>query len=168
MLPVFSLNAQNQQTVEAKNAVEFIWNLSQDSTIIITGELKTEMLNRIKIAIRSKRDTVSVALDLSRTTGLTEIGSFWKCVNLTSIIIPNSVTKIDKYTFSDCTNLMSIVIPNSVQEIGEGTFYGCTSLTSITIPNSVIEIGNLAFYGCSKLSTEFKTDLKERFNYTSF
>ena len=39
-------------------------------------------------------------------------------------LIPNSVTSIGDYAFSDCTGLKSITIPNSVTSIGEWAFYG--------------------------------------------
>jgi hypothetical protein len=49
--------------------------------------------------------------------------------------------------------LTSITIPNSVTRIGDVAFFGCTGLTSITIPNSVTRIGREAFYGCTGLTS---------------
>ncbi len=47
--------------------------------------------------------------------------------------IPNSVTSIGIYAFSDyCSSLTSITIPDSVTSIGEYAFEGCRSLTNIT------------------------------------
>lgn len=43
------------------------------------------------------------------------------------------VTGIKAYTFRDCSNLSSVIIPCSVTKIGEGTFSGCSKLTSITL-----------------------------------
>ena len=62
-----------------------------------------------------------------------------------SYTIPNSVTEIGEYAFSDCKSLTSIKIPNSVTEISSGAFSDCKSLTSIKIPNSVTSIGENAF-----------------------
>ena len=103
---------------------------------------------------------------------------FYKCINLTNIEIPSSVTSIEKYAFEECSNLntviftgeskltsigsyafqncsslTSITIPSSVTSIGEEAFWGCSSLTSITIPNSVTSIGSYAFRGCSSLTS---------------
>ena len=47
---------------------------------------------------------------------------------LTEVIIPNSVTEISDWAFSDCKRLTSVTIPDSVTKIGEDTFSGCTSL----------------------------------------
>jgi hypothetical protein len=61
-------------------------------------------------------------------------------------VIPESVTTIGSYAFSDCAGLTSITIPNSVTEIGAGAFHS-TGLTSITIPTSVTTIGRHFFLG---------------------
>ena len=73
---------------------------------------------------------------------------------LTEYAIPDSVTSIGNYTFSDCTSLTSITIPDSVTSIGSWAFEYCTSLTSITIPDSVTSIGSYAFFGCTSLPIE--------------
>ncbi|MCQ2198831.1 MAG: leucine-rich repeat domain-containing protein, partial [Paludibacteraceae bacterium] len=80
-------------------------------------------------------------------------GAFSGCTSLTSVEIPNSVTEIGAEAFSGCTSLTSIVIPESVTKIGNGAFSGCTSLTSIEIPESVAEIGEEAFSGCTSLTS---------------
>lgn len=68
-------------------------------------------------------------------------------------IIPNSVTSISSWAFSDCTGLTSIEIPNSVTNIGKSAFQSCYSLVSVTIPNSVTTIGNKVFDWCSALTS---------------
>jgi uncharacterized protein YjdB len=73
--------------------------------------------------------------------------------NITSIVIPNTVTSIEDYAFYDCTSLKSITISNSVTSIGEGAFCECSSLTSAAIPNSVTSIGNYAFVHCESLAS---------------
>ena len=71
----------------------------------------------------------------------------------TSLTIPNSVTSIGDYAFSDCSGLTSVTIGNSVETIGDHAFEGCSKLTSVTIGNSVETIGYSAFYGCSGLTS---------------
>jgi len=67
------------------------------------------------------------------------------------IAIPNTVIMIDTQSFTD-GNLTSVIIPNSVTTIGEGAFLFCFNLTSVTIPNSVITIEGLAFGMCLDLT----------------
>ena len=62
---------------------------------------------------------------------------------LTSVVIPNSVTSIGDYAFWD-NQLTSVTIGNSVTTIGYAAFFS-NQLTSVTIPNSVTSIGDHAF-----------------------
>lgn len=89
----------------------------------------------------------------SYPTTIVASSTFYNCSNLTSIIIPTSITSIGGYAFEGCSSLTNIVIPISVTNIGEQAFLGCTSLTSITIPDSVASIGEAVFSGCSSLET---------------
>ena len=79
--------------------------------------------------------------------------AFSGCTGLTSITIPDSVTSIDDLAFSGCAGLTSITIPNSVESIGSYAFKDCTALTNVTIPNSVTSIGENAFHGCTGLTS---------------
>lgn len=94
--------------------------------------------------------------------GVTRIGgsAFEACYKLTSVTIPNSVVVFEKRAFSDCTGLTSVTIgqafssiPGSAIEIGRGAFTNCTALESVTFDKSVINIKNTAFYGCTGLAT---------------
>lgn len=66
---------------------------------------------------------------------------------LESVTIPNSVTAIGGYTFSDCEKLSSIILPDSITSIGDYAFTGCYSLSTINIPGSVSFIGANPFDG---------------------
>ncbi len=45
--------------------------------------------------------------------------------------IPNGVTRIEDYAFSNCTGLTSVTIPDSVTNVGAYAFNGCTGLTDV-------------------------------------
>ena len=78
-------------------------------------------------------------------------GAFRGCVNLQSVVIPNTVTSIDYNAFTTCNNLQSVVIPSSVTSIGDNAFLACGSLSSVIIGESVTFIGSSAFSGCNSL-----------------
>lgn len=52
---------------------------------------------------------------------------------LMSINIPNGVTTLKSYAFSNHKGLESVTIPSSVTDIGSDAFMGCTNLATITI-----------------------------------
>ena len=93
----------------------------------------------------------TVKFELADPTSIGEI-AFNNCFNLTSIVIPDSVTSIEGYAFCNCTNLTSVRIGSGVTSIGDYAFAFCYDLTSITIPDSVTSIGDSAFDNCTGLS----------------
>lgn len=85
--------------------------------------------------------------ELTLSDGITNIGNdegydgiFGGCESLSTINIPNSVTRIGYRTFAN-SGLVSIVLPNSVTELGQGAFANCEKLTSVTLPNGIKNIG---------------------------
>jgi hypothetical protein len=68
-----------------------------------------------------------------------------------TINLPDGLTTIGSYAFSNCMSISSVNIPNSVTDLGEGSFYSCIGLTEVDIPNSVTTIPSATFSGCSGL-----------------
>jgi hypothetical protein len=87
--------------------------------------------------------------------GLNKDGNvlLWVNKDVTKFVIPDTVTDIKEWAFSNCTSLTSITIPSSVTSIHTGTFNECTSLTSITFEGSITDIGYNAFYRCTSLES---------------
>ena len=102
-----------------------------------------------------KDGTPELITDLVIPNTVTTINklAFYNCDNFTSVTIPDSVTTIDYSAFFDCDGLTSITIPDSVTSIGDYAFYGCNNLEGVTIGDSVTGIGELAFYGCTNLTS---------------
>lgn len=86
---------------------------------------------------------------------VTAIGdyAFSEVKGMTTNNIPESVTYIGAKAFSGCHDLSDITLPKSMTYIGPGAFYNCTSLTSFTIPDGVDSICSETFATCVKLTS---------------
>lgn len=79
----------------------------------------------------------------------------WKGhVNLQTVTLPRSLTRIGSSAFFYCEKLHDVNIPMdcNLMNIGNSAFGHCTSLSKIAIPSSVINIGANAFHECSMLT----------------
>jgi hypothetical protein len=61
------------------------------------------------------------------------------------------VTSIGWGVFAECTGLTSITIPNSVTKIKGNAFKGCIGLTSVTLGSGISSIESEAFASCPEL-----------------
>ena len=124
--------------------------VGDDTALTLPESYNGESYEIYQYAFYYRYDITSVVIPNSVTT----IGeyAFYDCDSLTSVTIPDSVTEIGNRAFSACSSLTSVIIPNSVTSIGNGAFNGCKGLTSVTIGDGVISISMYAFYGCSNLT----------------
>ena len=86
---------------------------------------------------------------------VTQIGyyAFQNCKDLTSVIIPQTITSLPSSAFLNCSSLTTITMPSTVTTIGNNAFEGCKALSSIVIPEGVTAISNYLFNGCEKLAS---------------
>ena len=79
--------------------------------------------------------TIPTTLDGKTVTSLGS-SAFKSATNITEIIIPDSVKKIESYAFENCTKLTKVDL-GSIEEIEWDIFEGCTNLTAVTIPKTL-------------------------------
>lgn len=108
----------------------------------------------------------SIVIPSSVTT--IERYAFHCCTSLTDIVIPDSVTSIGEAAFNDCTGLKSIVLSKGITEISGWMFQKCNNLSNITIPNSVKKINNHVFNGCTNLKTVILPEGLEEIGVAAF
>jgi len=114
----------------------------------------------------SANNTKYVSLDLSGSTGVTEIASnaFLSCTGLTGISIPENVASIGAGAFTGCNNLTDITInTDKVTSINgatipENTFNMGLQLATIFPADGLsvtfnANIGNFAFFKCDRLTS---------------
>lgn len=96
-----------------------------------------------------------VIKDLVIPESISEIKNyaFTDCGEFTSVTIPESVTTIGAGAFRACTSLPMVTIPNSVTTIGAGAFDSCSGMTNVILPNSITSIENYLFYNCYGLKS---------------
>ena len=105
-------------TATASNIADIISNFSSGVyKLTITGTINLRTLESIGSAMKNNRSML-IELDLSGTTGLTEIPeeAFAGC-SLIGMVLPEGITTIGNDAFSGC-NFKKLEIPNSVTYIG--------------------------------------------------
>lgn len=72
---------------------------------------------------------------------------------VTDLVIPDGVTKINANAFYYCEALTSVNTGNSTKIIGGRAFCGCSKLNSVTIGSAVESIYDRAFFHCIELKS---------------
>ena len=104
-------------------------------------------------------ETLSEISNIQIPSGITTINafSFYGCQSLTGVeFAKEGVTDIGKTAFANCSNLSSVNLPDTLTKISSYAFRSCTSLTEITIPSAVNFIGQYAFYKSGLKSATFE------------
>ena len=79
--------------------------------------------------------------------------SFSGCSKMTSVRLPVTANNMGVYQFNSCSNLTKVLIPKGIKTLGSNLFKDCTKLEDVFLPASIGTIGEKAFYNCVKLST---------------
>ena len=72
---------------------------------------------------------------------------------LKSVILPNSITAINKHAFNGCSALKSINIPENVSWIGHSAFYKCSVLENVVLPKKITKLSPNSFAYCKRLKS---------------
>ena len=80
--------------------------------------------------------------------------AFYKCPNLASISLPNTLKSIGENAFNGC-KATKMIVPDMVQTIGYGAFANCKYLHTVTLPSGLTKLGGSyeagAFENCTSL-----------------
>ena len=73
--------------------------------------------------------------------------AFSEATGLTEIIYSKNLVSIDDEAFHNCTGLTKLELPEGMDYIGGGAFQGCENIETITLPTTLTKICALAFEG---------------------
>lgn len=163
----------------AAEAISFISSMTETGVVKVIGEISSEDITNLTTALKTlnaNNPSVRVTLDLSRTTGLTELPSYAfadedyqnpGCLALEKINLPSGLTKIGECNFRKCTNLTTITIPAGVTEICDTAFVKSGLSGTLLIPASVCKFGYGVFSGTTvTLEYEDTTSIWTKYKYT--
>jgi hypothetical protein len=147
----------------ASKAEDFQYDLSADGKGVVIKGLNVGNVGTIKVPEKIEGyPVVEIASFGYGTSNVTSVtipnsvtklgGSLFSYMPITKITLPPGITEIPDSLFLKCKNLTTVTIPNGVTKIGEDAFLN-SGLKEITIPDSVKTIGHEAFSYCSELST---------------
>ncbi len=121
------------------------YNLYEDGTACVRSA------NRYKRGTLVIPGIVSYSNHIYRTTriGWSALKDSW----FEHVIIPDGVTTIENYAFSQCSYLKDVRIPDTIMHIGEEAFGRCYALKEIILPQSLHSISRASFWMCRSLQS---------------
>lgn len=146
-VPIYEID-EVKYKISAHSAYVTDWNdLRRDTIFTVPSEV---FVNEKKINV----------VGIDRRT-------FNNCKNLRHIILPNTVKWVGSYAFAN-SSLTTIVLSDSIKRINEGAFYGCEFLREIELPKSLKYIGDYFFGNCKSLKNISLPDSIESIGEMSF
>ncbi|ELP91808.1 hypothetical protein EIN_138250 [Entamoeba invadens IP1] len=95
---------------------------------------------------------ITTYTELQKLLNNTNIKSYGKHLfylfGVSEVIIPNTVTSLQFYTFQDHMKLERVTLSESLKDIPNGCFENCVQLKNINFPPSITGIKNNSFYNC--------------------
>lgn len=135
-LAIFALIASAVKAyTEVVDGIEWTYTISNGEVSLGSGDWRNTAIPQ----------TTSGVVNIPSSLGgypVTSIGeyAFFRCNDIKSVTIPDSVTSIGYWAFGDCAGLTNVSIPASVEKIAGGAFSGCTTIASF-----FVEVENSAY-----------------------
>lgn len=102
--------------------------------------------------------------------GVREIGpgAFKECLQLQSVVLPSTLTRLGDEAFRGCSGLRSIRLGADVGYVGHSAFRDCVRLESVTVESPSTVFAGRAFENCAALTTVSLPDDCEEIFEASF
>lgn len=164
----YRVEADQTLAVVASNIPSPIWTGSEylplPCNVVIPSEVEYggQFYTVTAIADGSSASSGVFAYQLGLTSvvvpnTVTKIGmaAFWSCENMEEIVLGNSVAEIGDMAFQYCHKLRSISLPNSLQRVGSHFLCCCCGLETLVIPENLTQIGEYFLHGCESLKAVY-------------
>lgn len=131
-----------------------LYDLIEDSTL----KNKEEIIATLP-KVTEQRGTLITSVEFPSTIEELEIVWYVSCANLTSVVLPDSVTEIPERAFGNHWGVETMYIPKGVTKIGDGAipfkrlkalFYGGTAEEWSQLNNEPTEVNTVYFYSEAK------------------
>lgn len=130
---------------------------SVGQTLTIPAEIDGKKVTSIKSRVFESKQTISKVVI---SEGIVSLGySVFEESSVTEVVIPSTITGVDKYAFQNCKNLTKVTYNGTY--IGYCMFDGCSALKTVVLGDNVTEIDAYAFQNTSALDNfTFNSNLK--------
>lgn len=133
-------NNENQD----KTYGDYTYLINENDEIVITKYTGSEENVEIPSEIDGKKVTTISGIEGPADLEYQRIGAFEENSDIKSVVIPDTVTKIEMNSFRACDNLQNVTISENIQTIEQNAFNDC-NLSYIYLPESISDIGDCAF-----------------------
>ncbi len=90
---------------------------------------------------------------------VTEIGIYaCQYAKIKTLTLPDTITYIGPYAFTNCDQLQSVTFPDSLEQIAFESFRDCKSLTEVNFPDHLVKTGDYNFDNSPWLEAQRKKD----------
>lgn len=137
-----------------------------ETIIIDPNNPKYDSRDNANAIIETETNTLirgSNAVNVPSTVTAIGPNAFWYC-KPNAIILPEGLLDIQNFGFDSTHNITSLVIPDSVTHIGYAAICFCSDLEYVVIGSGVQQIESTNFWGCSKLDTIYYKDDSDSWN----
>lgn len=140
---------ENYSYTEEDGALTLTKYNGDGKNIIVPSEIKGKPVKAIKGAFCNNHNISNVKV--SRGIEAIDYMSFYGCVSLLEVTLPDSLKSIEHAAFCGCISLEKVKTGKGLKEIMPYAFSECTFLKKITLPDGLKFIGKDAFSNCRHL-----------------
>ena len=163
------------EVIETKNGLVFYKENEKYTLVSYFGNEETVTLPLQVNGFDYDIKNVSGIKKLIIPEGMTEIPAyaFSNSMSLEEVTLSSTVELICAGAFNNCINLKGVYNLENVKEIEDGAFNNCTSLCEIQFSNKLESLGRSALYHCESLNNielpdTIKTLYNDTFRYTGY